>query len=154
MVVYENIFFDFEVFGRNGEMCVKTNTAQKYFTCLLGWSELRWNFSTLNKDGSSNYRFAKSKQKRSHNRHFFCVKMQFLLWNLLIVVYENPGQEETLGIVAFVRIVWCSCRVPWFIKLRDGSPPLFELSSFWSDGSEISFLCWKINIIFMLENKL
>ena len=30
MVIYENFFCYFEVFGRNEEMCVKSNTEEKY----------------------------------------------------------------------------------------------------------------------------
>ena len=43
-------------------MCVKINIGEKSFE--IGCSELIcWNFSTLNRDGSDNYRFAEGNKK-------------------------------------------------------------------------------------------
>ena len=58
-------------------MCVKTNNTEKYF--ILGLFELCWKFLTLNKDGSDNYGFSKSKQKRLYDQHFLWMIMQYLL---------------------------------------------------------------------------
>ena len=48
MVVNEKIIF--KVFERNEEICIKTNIELKYNK--IGWSELRWNFSTKCREGT------------------------------------------------------------------------------------------------------
>ena len=53
-----SFFYYFEVLGRNYEMYVKYNSAEKYF--ILWCSELHVKFSTLNNDDPDNNRFQKA----------------------------------------------------------------------------------------------
>ena len=57
MVVYEKIYFD--IYTNDQYIWHKNNIAQLYF--ILGRAELRWNFSSIPKDGPDIHRFSNRK---------------------------------------------------------------------------------------------
>ena len=58
MVVYEKIFFHILKYLKEMKKYVSKLILNKiYFK--IGWSELRWNFSTIYRDGTDNYWFLK-----------------------------------------------------------------------------------------------
>ena len=112
----------FQVFERNEEICVKTNIAEKFIK--IGWSELCWNFSTIYKDGSDNYRFCWNFSLENYIfAHRKCWSCDFL----------NLHQEILENIIFSLTTIIKQCQKLWIKLHLSELLVLTHISSFFSN---------------------